>query len=294
MSFDLNFGRPDGTVPSVEDLKEYFHRFSLFQVNDVEPVGVQFWYQNEVTGVYCSFSYSPDEVDEELGQFAASGLSFNLNYIRPSFFAYETMPLVQRFCERFDLQVEDLQEDTVEAADASHLIHSWRLHNERAVKAMSQEKEDVIEMRYLPEERATEWWRYTTVKQEIEDSLTDDIFVPTVIILESPQKRLFTMIVWTDGIPQFFPPCDSVLVQRVRKRLFGNKEEIGLVPFEAVIERIGSYLDVSDLASESVKYLLPEKTPDVMSAIQNFTLEPIDLSQHTRVAADGFHNVILD
>jgi hypothetical protein len=30
----------------------------------------------------------------KLSGFEASDLSFNLNYIRPSFFAYQTMPLV--------------------------------------------------------------------------------------------------------------------------------------------------------------------------------------------------------
>jgi hypothetical protein len=291
LSFDLNFGRQDETVPSVEDLKEYFQKLSSIQANDTEPNGVQFWYQNEVTGVYCSFSYSPDDVDEELGQLAASGLSFNLNYIRPSFFAYETMPLVQRFCERFDLCVEDLQEETVEAADASHLIESWRLHNERAVRALSQEKEDPVEMRYLPEERATEWWRYTSIQKKIEDSLTEDLFVPTVIILEGQAKRPFTMIVWADGIAQFFPRCDYVLVQRDKKKLFGSKEEVGLVPFDAVMESISSHLDEYDLDGGSVKYLSPKKKPKVVSAIQNFTLSPIDLRQHTRLAADGFHDV---
>ena len=130
-------------------------------------------------------------------------------------------------------------------------------------------------------------------KQKIEDSLTEDLFVPTVMILEGPAKRLFTMIVWTDGIAQFFPRCDYVLVQRDKKKLFGSKEEVGLVPFDAVMESISSHLDEYDLDGRSVKYLSPKKMPEVVSAIQDFTLAPIDLSQHTRVAADGFHDVIL-
>jgi len=294
VSFDLNFGRLDGTIPSVEDMKEYFQGFSSVQVNDTDPGGVQFWYQNEVTGVYCSFSYSPDDVDEEfdqVNQFSASGLSFNLNYIRPSFFAYETMPLVQGFCEKFELLVEDVQEDRVEAANASKLIQSWRMHNERAVGALADDKD--VETRYLPEERATEWWRYTSIKQSLEDSLSDDIFVPSIMILENVEKRLFTMVVWTKGISQFFPDCDYVLVQRDKKKLFGSKEEVGLVPFDAVMDWLSSNLDEYVMDGGPVKYLSPDKMPAVVSAIQNLTLLPIDLSQHTRVAADGFHDVIL-
>jgi hypothetical protein len=292
LSFDLNFGRRDGTMPSVEKMKEYFQNSSSFRINELETSGLEFWYENDATGVYCLFSYTPDDVEAELGQFSAGGLTFNLNYIRPSFFAYETMPLVQRFCENFDLLVEDVQEENVKAADVSRLVESWRRHNERAVSALSQEKEGV-EMRYLPEERATEWWQYTRLKQSVEDSLADDIFVPTILILESLEKQLFTMIVWTDGISQFFPHCDYVLVQRKKKKLFGSKEEVGLIPFEAVIERIGPYLDDYDLDSGSVKYLSPNKMPEVVSEIQNFTLSAIDLGRHTRVAADAFHDVSL-
>ncbi|HKZ01194.1 MAG TPA: hypothetical protein VJ180_03085 [Pyrinomonadaceae bacterium] len=164
-------------------------------------------------------------------------------------------------------------------------------HNESAVGAASHERD--VEIRYLPEERATQWWRYTSLKQKIEDSLTEDIFVPTVMILESPEKLLFTMIVWTKGIAQLFPRCDYVLVQRDRKKPFGTKEEAALVPYDAVMASIGTYLDKYDQANGPVKYLRPDKMADVATATQNFTLTPIDLSTHTRVAADGFHDVAL-
>jgi hypothetical protein len=136
MSFDLYFCRQDGSAPSIPELKEYFSAFPLFQVNEVAADGVQFWYQNEVTGVYCDFSYSPLDANELEGC-GSSGLTFNLNYCRPSFFAYETMPLVEAFCKRFNFVVEDAQEETVQAADASQLIASWRAHNEKAMRAMS-------------------------------------------------------------------------------------------------------------------------------------------------------------
>jgi len=147
-------------------------------------------------------------------------------------------------------------------------------HNESAVGAASHERD--VEIRYLPEERATQWWRYTSI-----------------MILESPEKLLFTMIVWTKGIAQLFPRCDYVLVQRDRKKPFGTKEEAALVPYDAVMASIGTYLDKYDQANGPVKYLRPDKMADVATATQNFTLTPIDLSTHTRVAADGFHDVAL-
>src|SRR4029453_9421621 len=106
MSFDLHFFREDHSLPAIAELKEYFAAFGLFKTTDAEDGRVQFWYQNEATGVYCDFSYSPPDA-AALEGYGAGGLSFNLNYVRPSFFAYETMPLVEAFCRRFNLDVED-------------------------------------------------------------------------------------------------------------------------------------------------------------------------------------------
>lgn len=293
MSFDLYFCRQDGSAPSIPELKEHFAALPLFHVEDVAAGGVQFWYQNEATGVYCDFSYSPLDANELEGC-GSSGLTFNLNYSRPSFFAYETMPLVEAFCEYFNLLVEDPQEETVQPAEAERLITSWCAHNARAMGAMTEvAKEEDMELHYLPEQRATEWWRYMSVKQEIEDALTEDIFVPSLMILMGPAQQLFTLLLWPKGIAQFFPPCDYVYVQREKKRMFGTKEETGLILYQSVLEAIEPVLDDYEFGGLQIKYLSPDKTPKVTGLIQSLDLEPIDLSQHTRMASDGFHDVAL-
>lgn len=291
MSFDLYFCRPDGSTPSTSDLKEYFSTIPFSKLTDVDDGGVQSWYHNEATGVYCDFSYSPSDASESEGC-GASGLSFNLNYVRPSFFAYETMPLVEAFCKRFDLTVEDIQEETKGPADASQLITSWRSHNARAMGGMVQfAKEEGMELHYLPEQRATEWWRYMSARQAIEDSTTEDIFVPSLMILLSPANQLFTVTVWPNGIPQFFPPCDYLYVQREKKRLFGAKEEAGVVPYQSAIDTIEPLLDNYEYNGLTIKYLNPDKTHDAQRLAQSLRLQSIDLSQHTEIAPDGFHDV---
>lgn len=291
MSFDLYFCRHDGSAPAIADLKEYFAALPLFKVEDVAHGGVQCWYQNQATGVYCDFSSSPLDADELEGC-GSSGLTFNLNYSRPSFFAYETLPLVEAFCNHFQLLVEDAQEETTGPADAARLIASWRAHNAKAMRAIADvAKEEDMELHYLPEQRATEWWRYMSVKQEIEDELTEDIFLPSPMVLMSPANQLFTMSLWPNGIAQFFPTCDYVYVQREKKRIFGTKEEKGLVPYQSVLETIGPLLDDYECNGLQIKYLSPDKTPDALRLIQSLHLEPIELSQHTQMGSDTFHDV---
>ena len=293
MSFDLYFSCPDSSIPSTLELKEYFGAAPLFQVNDVADDGVQFWYRNEATGVYCDFSYSPLDA-RELEGYGASGLSFHLNYSRPSFFAYETMPLVQAFCQRFNLLVEDPQDETRQSAEESRLIKSWRAHNSNSVRGLTAvSQEEGIELHYLPEHQASKWWRYMSVRQQIEENLTEDIFVPSIMILLSSAQQLFTMIVWPKGIAQFFPGCDYVYVARDKKRLFGTSEETGLVASDSVIATIGPLLEDYEANGLRLKYLKPDKAPRVQQSIKRLELEPIELSRHTPIASDAFHDVDL-
>lgn len=291
MSFDLYFCRQDGSAPSIPELKEYFSAIRLFQVNDVAAGGVEFWYQNEATGVYCLFSYSPLDAAELQGC-GSSGLTFNLNFRRPSFFAYETMPLVEDFCEHFDLVVENPQDETVQKPDAKTLISSWRSHNSWAMRTMKTVAiEENMDLHYLPEASATAWWQYTKLHQALEESISEDTFVPSLIILMNPASQLFTMLLWPKGIAQFFPQSDYVYVQREKKRLLETKEETGLVSYKSVIEKIGHLLDDYEFGGLQLKYLGPERTAEVIPLIQTLDLKPIDLGQCTRMAADSFHDV---
>lgn len=291
MSFDLYFCPQNGPAPTTAELKEYFSALPGFEVSDIPAGGVDFIYQNEATGVYCIFSYS--ELDaRELEGCGSSGLSFNLNYYRPSFFAYETMPLVESFCKNFDLVVEDPQEETVQGAEASRLISSWQSHNTWAMGAMSKTAaEEKLELHYLPEVSATEWWRYMRIRQDIEDGLTRDIFVPSLMFLMSPAKALFRLMLWPEGIAQFFPPADQVYVRREKKGIFRTKLEEGLVSYESVMSTVSSLLDDYDFRGYRIKYLSPEKTSSARQLIQTLNLEPVDLKQYRRMAPDSFHDV---
>lgn len=291
MSFDLYFCRQNGPVPSIPELKEYFSSRG-FHINDVEAGGVEFEYQNEATGVFCLFSYSPSVADELEGC-GSTGLTFNLNFNRPSFFAYESMPLVEAFCKHFNLVVQNPQDETdAQQSDATGLISSWRKGNTWAVgafKKMAQEQD--IEVHYLPETSATAWWQYAKVRQSLEEAISEDIFVPSPFILVNSANELFTVLLWPDGICQFFPRSDYVYLQRDKKSLFRTKKEAGLVAYDSVIAKIGHLLDDYELGEMKMKYLRPERTPEVLPLIPSFNLEPLDLSQCAQIAPHRFHDI---
>jgi len=70
------------------------------------------WYENPSTGVYFSLDFDPQgAVSPEDSPIPSncfdSGLSFNLNFNRPSFFGYEAMPFVVELANHFGLYVVD-------------------------------------------------------------------------------------------------------------------------------------------------------------------------------------------
>ena len=217
MSFDLYFCRQNGSTPSISELKEYFSDLPRFRVNDVAAGGVEFWYRNEATGVYCGFSNSPLDA-AELEGCGSSGLTFNLNFVRPTFFAYETMPLVEDFSKQFDLLVENPQDETIDKADATSLISSWRTHNAWAIGATKNTPiGEEFELPYMPEASATAWWRYMSVQPTIEEAITDDIFVPSLMILMHPAGPPFQ----DDGLASRY----RAILSPVRIRVCTAREE---------------------------------------------------------------------
>lgn len=120
MSFDLNLRGDNLPLNAILD---HLEKYPGFQRQELPDSGYAL--VNQATGVYCYFSTD-----------GAQSLCFSLNYNRPTFFALETMPVVENLCRQFKLTVEDPQEDAIGPVSLPEMIYSWRIHNERAVKGL--------------------------------------------------------------------------------------------------------------------------------------------------------------
>jgi hypothetical protein len=203
------------------------------------------------------------------------------------------MPLVEAFCKQFSLNVEDPQEETIGEAAASTLITSWRNHNHGAVNATTRGSDDPLDLRYFPEDRATYWWSYMRQRLKLENSVTEDIFVPTIMLLATPDNQIVTTIVWPDGIPQLFPACDFVFVERTKKGFFGEKKEKGVVPYSEVVQTIEPLLENYTPAEGAIKYLSPARKNKVAPLLSRLQIRPVELKTYKRLSGDSFHDVEL-
>jgi len=269
MSFDLYLRRDHLPRNAILD---HLGKYPGFQRQELPDSGYAL--VNSATGVYCYF-----RMDEEPSQ----SLCFSLNYNRPTFFALETMPVVENLCRQFELTVEDPQEDFNGPASSPELINSWRIHNEHAVKAL---KAQGVALIYIPESKANEWWAYARVREKMAADLGDSVFVPEVFILKRPAEEPFRMIVWPEGNRQILPPSDVVWIER-------SEDDRGFVSGARFFEMVAPYTSEYRIDTDSYRLLDPVWHTEVIPLTRTLELMPIT-SEHEQIAPDGFHDVVLD
>ena len=120
MSFDLYFCRKEKTDVTVEELRAWATRHEYFTENEHEGT-INFAYENEDTGVYFSVGHGfPESAFGNTQEDGAKprfkdgaypvSVDFNINYIRPSFFAYEAMQFAADLAQSFGLLMGNPQD----------------------------------------------------------------------------------------------------------------------------------------------------------------------------------------
>jgi hypothetical protein len=122
MSFDLYLEPERDRSLDLNSIREYFETRPHFQYTN--QARTQIWYANPLTGVHASFAVSDSQGKDAS---ACASILANLNFVRPAFFAYEVMPVVEHLAATFNLMVYDPQTERsmpgMGSADA--LIESW-------------------------------------------------------------------------------------------------------------------------------------------------------------------------
>jgi hypothetical protein len=142
MSHDLHFfTRQQRTIdPSL--LIAWAGKFARLTTK-LSNTGLQFAYRKPDTGVHFALNFEAvagDDSDLVLPEGCfRTGIALSLNYGRPTYFAYESMPLVEDFAQGFDLLVMDVQAERARPGpcNVDDLIRSWRDSNRRAVRSMA-------------------------------------------------------------------------------------------------------------------------------------------------------------
>lgn len=248
MSYDLSFYKSlDNNITRTE-IENYLDQQPNFNRESEE----QWFYQNEDTGVYCSFEFnSPEdsedldeELTEEFNGFENTGFTFSINFVRPQFFGKECFPLVEQLCETLDLYVVNYQNEGIpKKYPKGALEKEWGDSN----LSIAERNFTELRLAYLEMEKSDYSWQFSFKRSELQERLGDNFFVPKVIYLrKNNSAEISTMCVWPHAIPVVLPKVDYVMIMDEYRKFLWKKKVEGLVRYEDVISQLGEYFSDED------------------------------------------------
>jgi hypothetical protein len=159
-----------------------------------------------------------------------SGLSFNLNYNRPSYFAFEAMPIVEKLASEFGLGVANPQgnpdgHESAIVANSEMLVQSWANSNKRAILLMMEQPQASRPLS-MPAAASLYLWRYGKSKAELERTCGEGVFVPSLVpVQRKGETKAGRFTVYTESLPTILPECEWVCIVRRKTGFFRLKEK---------------------------------------------------------------------
>ncbi|MEZ5943637.1 MAG: hypothetical protein R3C18_19760 [Planctomycetaceae bacterium] len=228
MSYDLFLGSPDRPLTS-EQFMSFFEGRPHYDVSEQQAV-----YENETTGVYFCFDFSPED----------GTVAFNLNYFRPHFFGLEAAPEVAAFVEAFDLDIHDPQHEGMEDGPFSveGFLQGWNTGNRFGYRAIltSHPPEDT---HVYPTTDLERIWRWNYRLDRLQEQEGEMLFVPRYMFITKDGVTR-SMVVWPDAIPILIPQADFVYILRDELSLKPQAEdhrEMTLVKWDQVESLVSSF-----------------------------------------------------
>jgi hypothetical protein len=298
MSFDLYFCSPKSGRVDFDAVATWAKEKGPFVRNPG-----QLWYSNEDTGVYFSLDFGPNEPetpdDARIPEgIFDSGLSFNLNLNRPSFFGYEAMPYVEQLARRFDLRVFNPQSnapDFATEAEAKNLTESWLDHNRRAILTLTEQDSSFANPFYMPLEHSLYLWRFSMAKEKLELICGEERYVPRLApVHQKDSKVVSRAFTCTQGVPTIVPESEWVFVVRGKMSFFKPREkpEVGVVSRETFSDLLRGYIEPFEFSGTTMQVIRPEsvkKVGDLLKSLERV----LERSEFDVVGTDSFVDIEL-
>lgn len=261
MSYDLFFyKRKDNTITS-KTITDYLSQ----KLGIADNRNAREWYfENPDTNVYYSFQLEKEsaiEEDYDYPHYKNTGLSFNLNFMRPSFFGLEAFQLVEQLVKDLDFFIINPQAstDVPSQANRHELFENWNNANLN----ISADYFDKMGSSYLPEEKANKAWAYNFERKKIQTQLGENYFAPRIFFVKHKKDgHVYTLTTWTQHIPTVFPDSDYYALHQWYRKffIFPVKKSI-IISRATLMERFGKCLN--DFPHEGCKIIHPEQAAKI-------------------------------
>ena len=259
MSFDLHFYSAPGAAPlTKEQVAEAMVQVLGAQATSgVSPAGAPMWqYAGADTDVRCRFDFHPDAADIHAGVDAAgagapfSGLSVNVNYVRPRFVGIESLAAAGALAGRLGLLMPDPRTPAksgqpisvvkTEPQTMNPMIERWMEGNRWAIA--NAQKLTGTRPPFLDPQRSMYFWRFQRMRREIQKALGTKAIVPSSRIIRMTKSGdVVLMTDWANGFPAVFPQAEVFLLIEARS-MNDPSAKAAWTPAHEVIDRLGPIL----------------------------------------------------
>jgi hypothetical protein len=296
MSYDLLLYKRKGSDIAEHIVADYLNKNLPFNNSEYNK---QWAYENPETGVYFIIDWNDPSTEDEniepesgFEDFENLNFSININFIRPTYFGLEIFPIIEKIVKDLDLFILNWQDESdaenPKKFDDGYLQDQWIRQNDKFCLGMFEE----FKSKFMHLEKSNYMWWYMLNRQELEDSIKEDIYVPRFFIIQSHEdNELYTACVWPDHIPILLPVVDYVIIKRKYKKFFKTVEEDGLVSYKNVIQSLGNYFEEFDYPVPHLKKLDQTNADKMTDKFNKLKIYKSIKDFGSAVGKDGFVNV---
>jgi hypothetical protein len=269
MSYDLFFYKRKDSLVGGDDIRNYLAR----HIGSSEDYPNQWIAENEDTGTYFSLELYEDteeEIDEQpefLDDFENTGLTFNINLIRPDFFGIEAFTFIDNAIKDLNLYVLNPQSnpERVSQPIEGDLYNNWSEIN----KKTSANFIDQMELEYIPIDKSNESYRYLANRKALQALLGDNYYVPQLYFFKYlPENKIVTVSTWTQSIPNVFPFSDYLFLVRKVKKLFNSVTETVVITSQTFNQVFGNFLSSTEQGYKIMHPVEAEKAKKLFNSIK--------------------------
>lgn len=299
MSYDLYFYKQKESEITEQDFADFLNKNLPFNISEHPK---QWNYENEETGVYFLIDWNPINTEPEdialfdsFENYENLNFSCSINFFRPRNFGLEIFPIINKFIKGLDLYVlnpqDDINHDKPLKYPDDYIRDQWINHNDK----VTLEQYGELKFKYLPLETSNYIWWYLFHRQEIQDSLKEDVFVAGYFLLEGKEDgKIHTVTLWTNHIPVVLPPADYVIVQKKYKKLFKTIEETGLVPYSTIMNEFGHLFIPFDHEIPNLKIIHQKEADLSEKQFNNLKIWKTTKEFGLMVGKDSFVNIEIE
>ncbi len=240
MSYDLFLKPREGDI-SFPQLAGYFGSRPGYQRGENE-----FWYHNGDTGVYFSIYFRGADAGADIER-PGFPLHFNMEFYRPSFFAFEAEAEVSSLVRKFDLIASDPQALGMGEGDydGEKFLNGWHSGNGFAYQAAQELKanDEQVNVLTLAQHDLHGMWGWNRNRVRYQKHLGEAYYVPPIWPMKI-EGHVTTATMWPDGIPTFIPKAKFLIIPRDKygpKGGANTKKDMAIIPWEQVEPIIGKY-----------------------------------------------------